>query len=950
MNWRKLRAILKVLLFLQIFMFGLLTILATGGSSNPDDGELKPGSLSFSNNSYTATEGTDAAVTITVIRTGGSDGAASVDYSTSNGSATQPGDYTETSGTLNWADGDDTEKTFDVPITDDSVSENAEAFTVTLANVIGAGFGTTVSATVNITDNDIGVSNGTLQFESANYNVTEGVNPTVTISVTRTLGSTGAVSVDYGAINGTATTPADYAATVGTLNWADGDSSSKSFNVAITDDLLPEAIESFTVNLNNAGGGATIGANSSATVSITDNDQITGTVSAPGGVLAFKEPGILDRMFALIFGKKLQAAIGDLVLPVAGVTVNLYEIDATGAVGAVIDSAVTDGSGQYVLATPPLDSPAVRYIVRAGGAVTMDSRVTSMHVDINPATDATSDLVTTIASDLADLTINEVQEIQADVEDLIPFIVTTDTPNASQISARLQEQALRMGGQFSVLSAKVSSSSICGAIRSPAGVGLPGVDVVVRAYSDWKLVARTITDTIGNYCINVPSQGDVNPDGGNFDGEYIIGAFNRLDSTTDNLRSASGWRSLTTSGSRLDADMIDVSGLPVINDLNMQLAFGATLTGTVQASGGGANLEGVEVVLNDFDTGVPMASATVESDGTYRINVLPGTYLVEAVNTTQAPYASLFYDGASGTNVSNMATPVTLTVGTETTINFSLESGAQLTGTITDGATSDPVIRTRVRIDKAGDANYGSEFTDRLGYYHIWLKPDSYNVYAYGQNSQAVNLVTPGDTVAVDFSDSISRIVGVVQDGSSNPVKHVKLRLYNSAYDFMGFETGDSNGNFTVYTNLVEDHFLEIRIDRAGTSVGSIIYNGQTQLEGGTAITTASAGDDQDLGTITLPAGGMLTGNVYTDALKTTSMANVRVQVRDGGLLLANRFLTVRSRGDGSYLISLPETTYERVKNLDATNTGNCDTVPVVAGSTTVLNFIDGSDTCELNP
>ena len=49
----------------------------------------------------------------------------------------------------------------------------------------------------------------------------------------------------------------------GTLNWADGDSASKSFNVPITNDTTEEQAETFTATLTNATGGATIAVNNS---------------------------------------------------------------------------------------------------------------------------------------------------------------------------------------------------------------------------------------------------------------------------------------------------------------------------------------------------------------------------------------------------------------------------------------------------------------------------------------------------------------------------------------------------------------------------------------------------------------------------------------------------------------------------------------------------------------
>ena len=935
--------------FSLVVTFGLLSIIATGGGNGDDPPQH--GTLALGSATYTATEGTDDTITITVTRTGGSAGAASVDYATSDSTATAPGDYTAASGTLNWADGDSAAKTFDITIQNDSAVESAESFTITLSNVTVASLGSPSSATVTINDDD--VSPGVLQFGSTSYSVTEGIDQSVTITVTRTGGDSGPASVGYATANSTATEPGDYTATSGTLNWADGDAAAKTFNVPIIDDSTAEVIESFVVNLSNVTG-ATLGSNTSATVSITDNDQITGTVSAPGGVLAFKQPGLLDRMFAVMFGRNLKAAISDLVVPVPNVSVNLYEVDASGTiVGVALDTATTDSNGVYTLQNPPVDVPALKYIVRAEDGATMDSRVTSLQVDVDPTTDATSKLVATIASDLADLSITEVQEIQDDVGELIPFIDTTGSPTSTQLSDRLQAQALRMSGQFNVLYSKVSGGEICGTIQSPGGTPLANIDIIVRQFDNWELRAKTVTDTVGDYCVNVPIQGDADPDGGTFDGEYIVAASNRNDDSGDAERSASEYYSAGgASYSRFDADMVSVTSATTVDNVDMQLALGARFTGSVTASGSSTPLEGASVVLSDFDSGLGMASARVEPDGTYRVNVIPGTYLVEVQNSTRAPYASEFHDGATGSNIGNTGIPVTVAAGDEETINFVLEAGSQLTGTITDGATSNPVMRAGVRIDVEGDANAESENADREGYYHIWLRPASYSVYAYGQSAVA-NLTTPGTIAVVDFAASVSRVEGVVQDGGSNPVVRAKMRLYDSSFNFIGQEVSDSHGVFTSYTALTGDHYLEIRIDREHT-VGSIIYDGQTQLLTGTAIPIASVGDDQPLGTITLPAGGMLRGNVYADDLRTTPLMNFRVQVRDGGVLVDNRFLQVRTRGDGSYVISLPATTYDRVKMRDATDAatgnGNCNDVPVVAGSTTVLNYVDQSNTCELNP
>ncbi|HEY0160643.1 MAG TPA: Calx-beta domain-containing protein [Thermoanaerobaculia bacterium] len=111
---------------------------------------------------------------------------------------------------------------------------------------------------------------GTLALTSATYSVDEdGGN--VTITVTRTGGSSNAVSVDYATSAGTAVSPADFDSASGTLNWGDGDSASKSFQVAIVDDSVYEGSQTFGISLSVVTGGASLGT-SSAIVTVADDE------------------------------------------------------------------------------------------------------------------------------------------------------------------------------------------------------------------------------------------------------------------------------------------------------------------------------------------------------------------------------------------------------------------------------------------------------------------------------------------------------------------------------------------------------------------------------------------------------------------------------------------------------------------------------------------------------
>jgi len=111
----------------------------------------------------------------------------------------------------------------------------------------------------------LGALPGYVQFTATGYSATE-ASGTMTFTVSRLGGSTGAISVNYAVTNGTAVGGTDFTAANGTLNWANGDTANKTFTVTLTNDGVAEGAESFTATLSNAAGtpGAYVGFPSSA--------------------------------------------------------------------------------------------------------------------------------------------------------------------------------------------------------------------------------------------------------------------------------------------------------------------------------------------------------------------------------------------------------------------------------------------------------------------------------------------------------------------------------------------------------------------------------------------------------------------------------------------------------------------------------------------------------------
>jgi len=253
------------------------------------DNDNAPGTLAFVAGSATVAE-TGGAVTVAVARTGGSYGAATISYATVNSSATSGSDFTATSGTLSWASGDSAAKSIRVAVLNDTRAEASESFQIRLSGATGASLGAVSTSTVTITDDDSPSPNGTLQFTAGTLTVAENAG-SATITVSRTLGALGAVSLNYATANGTATAGSDYTASSGTLSWADGDSAAKTFTVPILDDATAEASESVTVSLSGISGGAVLGSSRSLSLSITDNDGQPGTLAFTAATASVPEAG-----------------------------------------------------------------------------------------------------------------------------------------------------------------------------------------------------------------------------------------------------------------------------------------------------------------------------------------------------------------------------------------------------------------------------------------------------------------------------------------------------------------------------------------------------------------------------------------------------------------------------------------------------------------------------------
>lgn len=248
------------------------------GTIMDDDGAP---SLSVSNVQVIEGDGGAIDATFTVTLAPASQRTVTVNFTTSNGSATAPDDFQSTSGVLTFAPGE-TSKTIAVSVQGDEIDEDDDTFFVELTGatnaVIGDGQGVGTIIDNDGPNPDLSIANVTLtEGDSGNVNAT--------FTVRLSAASLKTVTVDFTTVAGTATAGTDFTATSGRLTFAPGELS-KTITVEVKGDTLDEANETFLVRLSNAVNAQFANGQTDATGTITDDDVATLTLTLSANTVA----------------------------------------------------------------------------------------------------------------------------------------------------------------------------------------------------------------------------------------------------------------------------------------------------------------------------------------------------------------------------------------------------------------------------------------------------------------------------------------------------------------------------------------------------------------------------------------------------------------------------------------------------------------------------------------
>jgi uncharacterized delta-60 repeat protein len=185
---------------------------------------------------------------------------------------------------------------------------------------------------------------GTLQFSTGFFAISEAAGSAPSILVTRTGGSTGAVSATFATLNGTAVAGTDYQSVLTTVHFGDGDSGTRVVEVPIIPNSLDQVDRTVLLALSEPGGCAALGAPSSAVLTIEDDDPPQLTTFTVGGTVT----GLAGSGLTIANLTRTQAitANGSFQLDTPLATGSVYQIRVTAQpVNPRQSCVVTNGDG-----------------------------------------------------------------------------------------------------------------------------------------------------------------------------------------------------------------------------------------------------------------------------------------------------------------------------------------------------------------------------------------------------------------------------------------------------------------------------------------------------------------------------------------------------------------------------------------------------------------------------
>lgn len=279
-----------------------------------------------------------------------------------------------------------------------------------------------------------------------------------------------------------------------------------------------------------------------------------------------------------------------------------------------------------------------------------------------------------------------------------------------------------------------------------------------------------------------------------------------------------------------DGDAIEVTAGLTVDEVDFELDGGDRISGTIASSQGGA-ISGARIDVYD-STGALVTSADPAGDGSWITDagLLAGSYFLLTENWWGF-IDELWQDipCASSCTVTD-GTAVAVAAGATTPgIDIILDPGGQISGTITEDGSGQPISDAGVEVYDSDGARIGTAFADGLGVYtagglptgNFYLRAYSWDLYVSElyddvscvpecllEDGDLVAVTAPGIVASIDFSlVNGGRIDGTLSSGG-NPVWDAEIQVFDDLGDPVTSALVDALGAFSTEALPAGSYYL----------------------------------------------------------------------------------------------------------------------------------------------